>query len=103
MQVNPPSSWSKIAGTVTDASTGDPISGATVQICAQYIKSSGTCGSVSYTLTTDSSGGYQLWLNRGDNPLEVIVAEVGYQPVSKVVKLTQGVTTSANFALTKTS
>jgi N-acetylneuraminic acid mutarotase len=103
MQVNPPSSWSKIAGTVTGASTGDPLSGATVQICAQYIKSSGTCGSVTYTLTTDSSGNYQLWLNRGDNPLEVIVADVGYEPVSKVVKLTQGVTTSANFALTKTS
>ncbi|MGH3158460.1 MAG: carboxypeptidase regulatory-like domain-containing protein [Streptosporangiaceae bacterium] len=101
MQVNPPSSWSKIAGTVTDASTGDRIAGANVQICTQYVRSTGTCGAVTYTLTTDSSGGYQLWLDRGDNPLQIIVGDTGYQFASKVTELIKGVTTTVNFALTK--
>jgi Kelch motif len=74
MQANPPASWSKVAGTVTDASTGNPIAGATVQICTQYNKSTGTCGQVTYTLKTGSSGQYQLWLNRGFNPLQLIAA-----------------------------
>jgi carboxypeptidase family protein len=102
MQVNPPSTWSKVTGTVTDASTGNPIAGATVQICTQYDKSTGTCGAVSYTLTTDSSGNYQLWLNRGYNPLQIIAAAPKYQPVSKVTKLISGVPDTVNFALSKT-
>jgi N-acetylneuraminic acid mutarotase len=101
MQVNPPSTWSKVAGTVTDASTGDPLAGATIQICTQYNTSTGTCGAVSYTLTTDSNGDYQLWLNRGYNPLQIIAALADYEPASKVVKLISGLTTTANFALNK--
>ena len=102
MQVNPPASWSKVAGTVTDASTGNPIAGATVQICTQYDKATGTCGAVTYTLKTDSSGNYQLWLNRGYNPLQIIAAVSGYQPVAKLATLIKGVTTTVNFALSKT-
>lgn len=102
MQANPPSTWSKVMGTVTDASTGDPIAGATVQICTQYVRSTGTCGAVSYTLTTDSSGDYQLWLNRGYNPLQIIAAMANYQPISKVATLISGIPTTVNFALSKT-
>jgi N-acetylneuraminic acid mutarotase len=101
MQVNPPSTWSKVEGTITDASSGDPLAGATVQICTQYSTSTGTCGSVAYTLTTDGNGDYQLWLNRGYNPLQIIAALAGYAPASKVVKLISGLTTMANFALNK--
>jgi hypothetical protein len=56
---------------------------------------------VSYTLTTDSSGNYQLWLNRGYNPLQIIAAAPKYQPVSKVTKLISGVPDTVNFALSK--
>jgi hypothetical protein len=101
MQVNPPSTWSKVTGTVTDASSGKPIAGATVQICTQYDKSTGTCGAVSYTMTTDSNGSYQLWLNRGYNPLQIVAALDGYQPATKLTKLIAGVPDTVNFALTK--
>jgi N-acetylneuraminic acid mutarotase len=101
MQVNPPSTWSKIAGTVTDASSGNPIAGATVQICTMYNTQTGTCGPVTYTLKTDSSGNFQLWLNRGYNPLQLIAARDGYQPVSKVARLVKGSTTTVTFALNK--
>jgi N-acetylneuraminic acid mutarotase len=101
MQANPPAAWSKVAGTVTDASTGNPIAGATVQICTQYNKSTGTCGQVTYTLKTDSSGSYQLWLNRGFNPLQIIAAKDGYQPATKLATLIKGIATTVNFALNK--
>ena len=101
MQVNPPSTWGKVAGTVTDASTGNPIAGATVQICTMYSTQTGTCGPVTYTLKTDNSGGFQLWLNQGFNPLQLIAAKDGYQPVAKVVKITRGSTTTVTFALAK--
>jgi N-acetylneuraminic acid mutarotase len=103
LQANPPSTWGKVTGTVTDASTGNPIAGATVEICTQYNKQTGTCGSVSYTLKTDTNGDYQLWLNQGYNPLQIIAAIDGYAPVSKVVKFIKGLTTTVNFALNKTS
>jgi N-acetylneuraminic acid mutarotase len=101
MQVNPPSTWSKVTGTVTDAGSGNPIAGATVQICTQYSTKTGACGAVSYTLTTDSSGNYQLWLNRGYNPLQIVAALDGYQPATKVTKLIAGVPDTVNFALNK--
>jgi N-acetylneuraminic acid mutarotase len=101
MQANPPSTWSKVMGTVTDASTGNPIAGATIQICTQYDKSTGTCGAVSYTLTTGSNGNYQLWLNRGYNPLQIVAALDGYQPATKLTKLIAGVPDTVNFALNK--
>jgi hypothetical protein len=101
MQVNPPSSWGKITGTVTDAGTGNPIAGATVQICTMYNLGTGTCGPVTYTLKTDNSGSFQLWLNQGFNPLQLIVAKDGYQPVSRILKIIKGQTTTVTFALNK--
>jgi len=101
MKVTPPSTWSKIAGTVTDASSGNPVAGATVQICTMYSTQTGTCGPVTYTLKTDNSGNFQLWLNRGYNPLQLIAARDGYQPVSKVARLVKGSATTVNFALKK--
>jgi N-acetylneuraminic acid mutarotase len=99
MTVNPPSAWGKVAGTVTDAGTGKPVPGATVQVCTMYDPRTGTCGPVTYTLRTDSSGYYQLWLNHGYNPLQIIAAKDGYQPQEKTVRITQGTTTTVNFAL----
>jgi N-acetylneuraminic acid mutarotase len=101
MHVNPPASWGKIRGTVTDATNGNPLAGATVQICTMYDTRTGQCGPVTYTLKTDNAGYYQLWLNNGFNPLEVIAAKDGYQPLLKIVRITAGGTTTANFALNK--
>jgi N-acetylneuraminic acid mutarotase len=101
MQVNPPATWGKITGTVTDASTGNPIAGATVQICTMYRPSTGACGPVTYTLKTNGSGNYQLWLDQGFSPLQIIAAKDGYQPVAKIAKISKGSTTTENFALAK--
>ncbi len=101
MHVNPPASWGKIRGTVTNAANGAPLAGVTVQICTMYDKTSGNCGPVTYTLKTDNAGYYQLWLNKGYSPLEVIAAKDGYQPQVKISKITAGGTTTANFALRK--
>lgn len=96
MNVNPPNAWGKITGTVTDAATGSPLGGVTVQI-----DTFGGTGVVQYTLKTDASGHYQLWLDARYNPLQVIVAKDGYVPVVKTVKISKGGSTTADFALKK--
>ncbi len=96
MQVNPPASWGKVRGTVTDASNGNPMAGVTVQIGTL-----GGTGVVTYTLKTDADGYYQLWLAAAYSPLQIIVAKDGYQPQVKNVKITKRATTTANFALKK--
>jgi N-acetylneuraminic acid mutarotase len=101
MNVNPPTSWGKIRGTVTSAATGAPIPGATVDICTMYDGSTGNCGPVEFTLKTDADGYYQLWLAKGYNPLQVIAAKDGFSPKSKVVRITAGGTTTADFSLKK--
>jgi N-acetylneuraminic acid mutarotase len=102
MTVTPPKTWGKITGTVSDSS-GSPISGATVAICTMYATATGTCGPETFTLKTDGSGHYQLWLNKGFNPLEIIAAENGYTPIMKIAKITAGGTTTANFTLASSS
>ncbi|HET8662828.1 MAG TPA: carboxypeptidase regulatory-like domain-containing protein [Nocardioides sp.] len=101
MQVTPPKSWGKVRGTVTNAATGEPIAGATVDICTMYDGSTGNCGPVEFTLKTDADGYYQLWLAKGYNPLQVIAAKDGYSPKSKVVRIKAGGTSTADFALKK--
>jgi N-acetylneuraminic acid mutarotase len=102
MRVTPPKTWGEITGKVTTA-RGAPISGVTVAICTRYSAKSGTCGPETFTLTTDSKGEYQLWLNHGFNPLEVIAAIDGYTPGMKIAKVTAGDSISVNFTLAATS
>jgi N-acetylneuraminic acid mutarotase len=90
MTVKPPRTWGKISGLVS--SGGVPIPGATVQI---------TSWATHYTLKTDSSGHYALWLDVRNNPLQIICAKDGYQPQVKNVKITKGTTTTLNFTLLK--
>lgn len=99
MHVAPPAAWGKIRGTVTDVDSGDPVPGATVQICTMFDRPSGTCGPVSYSLKTDDDGYYQLWLNHGFNPLEIIAAKDGFQPQVKITTVRAGATTTTNFSL----
>jgi N-acetylneuraminic acid mutarotase len=102
MTVTPPSTWGKITGTVSGAS-GAPVSGATVAICTMYSTRTGLCGPETFTLKTNGSGQYQLWLNKGFNPLQIIAAEDGYTPIMKIGKIAEGGTTTVNFTLTSSS
>ncbi|MGI5518355.1 carboxypeptidase regulatory-like domain-containing protein [Streptomyces sp. CA-106131] len=97
LQATPPKTWGKVSGTVTDAATKAPLAGATVQICTMY--HAGKCGQVSYTLKTDAHGRYQMWLDKGYNPLFITVTTNGYQPKSQQVRITAGGTAVADFAL----
>lgn len=98
MDVTPPKTWGKITGTVSD-STGDPVAGATVAICTMYAAGSGKCGPTTYTLKTDGRGHYQLWLDKGFDPLQIIAAADGYTPQLKIAHVKQGATTTTDFAL----
>ncbi|MEV7983041.1 carboxypeptidase-like regulatory domain-containing protein [Streptomyces sp. NPDC086519] len=93
MHVAPPKTWGKITGTVlgvtADGGTA-PIAGATVQI---------DTWATSYTLTTDTHGGYALWLDVRNNPLTVIVAKDGFQPTVATVKIKKKSTVTENFTL----
>ncbi|MCX4530836.1 carboxypeptidase regulatory-like domain-containing protein [Streptomyces sp. NBC_00841] len=94
MTVSPPKNWGKITGTVTGAGcTGSPtaLQGATVRIDG---------GSQSFTLTTDKNGHYALWLDAHSNSLSLIAAKDGWTPQGRTVKITKGVTTTADFTLT---
>jgi N-acetylneuraminic acid mutarotase len=90
MTVTPPKTWGKITGTVTGAS--GPLPGATVQI---------NTSAAHYTLRTDASGHYQLWLDARDTPMQVICANNGYQSQSTTVKIRKGETTTLDFTLKK--
>jgi hypothetical protein len=102
MQATPPKTWGKVTGTVTSAS-GAPLSGATVAICTAYVAGTGKCGPTTYTLTTDSKGNYQLWLNKNLSPLQIIAADNGYTPVAHTGNIKAGGTITVNFTLTQSS
>lgn len=82
----------RITGKVTDKTTGNPISGATVQ-------ASGPAGSA--TNSTDSSGNYVLESNLGNGTYTVNASAYGYAPQSiSGVSVNVGKTTSGvNFQL----
>ncbi|WP_422653144.1 carboxypeptidase regulatory-like domain-containing protein [Actinocrinis sp.] len=93
MTVKPPSTWGKITGVVQYTDTSGklvPIAGATVQI---------DTWATHYTLHTDASGGYALWLDYRNNPLTVIAAKDGYQPQVATVKIKKGNTVTQSFTL----
>ena len=94
LTANPPKTWGEITGTVTGASIGQPIAGATIQIGTH-----GGAGKTSYTTTTDSSGHYQWWLDAADDPLLVSAAKDGYQPQAHAASVSAGQATALNFAL----
>ena len=95
LTVKPPATWGKVTGVVqyTNASGAlAPIPGATVQI---------DTWATHYTLHTDSTGHYALWLDYRNNPLTMIAAKDGYQPQVATVKVKKGATVTTNFTLLK--
>ena len=77
-----------LVGTVTNASTGDPIAGARVDVT----------GPSNRTLTTGPDGTYRTTLPTGD--YTVTASAFGFQSGTANVSITEGETTTQNFALT---
>jgi len=95
MTVAPPKTWGEIAGVVQYTNAAGalvPIAGATVQI---------DTWAAHYTLHTDTTGAYALWLDVRNNPLTVIAAKDGYQPQAVTVKIKKGKTVIETFTLLK--
>jgi subtilisin family serine protease len=93
MNVTPPTTWSKLLGTVTGVSTSGvtaPLPGATVEVDSW---------ASSYTFITDKDGNYAYWLDRRNNPLTLIAAKDGYKPQTRTTKLIAGTPVTENFAL----
>ena len=93
MDSTPPLTWGKITGTVTGAENGGttvPLRGATVQVigCAD-----------SYTLTTDPSGRYGMWLDQSESPVTVIVTLGHWQSQECTVNVEKRKTVTADFTL----
>ena len=80
-----PASYGTLAGTVTSASTGRPIAGATVSVDG-------------FSMTTNSSGQYTTAVPAGS--YTVTAADYGYATQTDTgVQVSQGQTTTQNFAL----
>lgn len=92
LTVAPPASWGKLTGTVTSAATGKPIAGATVEVDSWVADT---------TLTTGEDGRYELWLDKRNNPLSVIVFKDGYKPATATIKVVKGEVVVTDFALKK--
>ncbi|MEV0286075.1 S8 family serine peptidase [Kribbella sp. NPDC050820] len=93
MNVTPPTTWSKLQGTVTGvSSTGvtAPLPGAIVQVDSW---------AQSYTFITDDDGKYAYWLDRRNNPLTLIAAKDGYKPQTRTTRLLVGEPVTEDFAL----
>jgi subtilisin family serine protease len=93
MNVTPPTTWSKLQGTVTGVSSSGasaPLPGAIVEVDSW---------AQSYTFITDKDGKYAYWLDRRNNPLTLIAAKDGYKPQTRTTKLVAGSPVTEDFAL----
>jgi hypothetical protein len=93
MTVTPPTTWSKLQGTVSGVSSSGvtaPLPGAVVQVDSW---------AQSYTFITDKDGKYAYWLDRRNNPLTLIAAKDGYKPQTRTTRLLAGEPTTEDFAL----
>jgi subtilisin family serine protease len=93
MNVTPPTTWSKLMGTVTGVNcqgVSAALPGAVVQVDSSV---------ASYTFATGSNGRYAYWMDRRNNPLTIIAAKDGWKPQTRSAKLTASAPTVADFAL----
>ena len=91
MTVTPPTTWGKLMGTVTGLAhcdaPGAPLDRATV-----FVQSG---SGLTWTLTTNVSGTYQVWLNAANSPLAIAASRAGHitQTVPGVIVTAQHTTT----------
>ncbi|WP_329125149.1 carboxypeptidase regulatory-like domain-containing protein [Streptomyces sp. NBC_01465] len=93
MTVNPPSTWGKLAGTVS----GAPCTGATAGLKGATLQIDSWAQS--FTLKTDANGQYGMWLDVRNNPLQLIAAKDGWAPQARTAKLVKLSTVTQNFTL----
>jgi len=96
MTVTPPATWGKLLGTVTGLGYCDadpaPLAGANVLV-------EGSSG-MTWTVTTDVSGTYQLWLDESESPVAVTVEAPEHEKGEATgVTITGGATTTQDFDL----
>ena len=87
LQAAPVGDTGEVAGTVTDADTGDPIEGAEVDLVGESPR----------TLTTGDDGTYSARLSAGE--YAVNVSAYGYETQNTTVTVTAGETVTQDFAL----
>ncbi len=96
MTVTSPTTWGKLMGTVTGLAhcdaPGAPLDRATV-----FVQSG---SGLTWTLTTNVSGTYQVWLNAANSPLTITASHAGYftQTVTGVTVTAQQTTTQNSSA-----
>jgi len=92
MNVTPPKSWGKLAGTVkgTDCKGNtNPLQGAQIQ----------AVGKTTFTLKTAKDGTYAFWFDATGGPVTLIASKDGYQSQTQKVNIKAGGTTTVNFGL----
>ena len=103
LKVTIPQTWGHLSGTITDKRTGAPLAGATVQICPVARAGATGCDRRVHTVrtvSTDSDGHYDLWLDARPSPLRITASAAGHRPASKEVTLLPGRATTADLSLT---
>lgn len=75
-----------VTGTVTDAETGDPLPGATVQISELGVGGA-----------TDIDGNFEFDVPEGTH--DISASFVGYESITKTIEVTAGETTAVDFAI----
>ena len=93
MTVTPPATWGKLLGTVTSLGycDVDPAPVAGMDVLVEH------SDGMTWTLTTDVSGTYQLWLESGT--LTVTVEAPAHEKGEAIVTLAAGETITQNFGL----
>ena len=93
MNVTPPNSWGKIAGTVTGlGSSGSPTP------LRGVVFATGEKG-FSVTLKTDTNGNFAFWAPADSGPFSLIASASGWVAQIKSVSIKGGTTTTVRFAL----
>ncbi|GGU34288.1 S8 family serine peptidase [Nocardioides albus] len=81
LEVAAPGTWGRVGGTIAGTTCGGttgPLSGATVGINGS---------SSTWTLSSREDGSYARWVDRGENPLDVVAHADGWVPDSTRVRL----------------
>ncbi len=95
MTVLPPDTWGKLRGTVTGLGYCDadpaPLAGADVLIEGS--------GGMTWTVTTDISGTYQVWLDEMYSPVTITVSYPEHEKGEATVAVTGQMTTTQDFNL----
>jgi N-acetylneuraminic acid mutarotase len=95
LTASPPRTWGELSGTVE----GKACDGSTAPLAGVAVQVDSAAGS--WTLTTDTSGRYAIWLDAGDSPLTLITTDPDYLAQAVTASLTAGKTTTVNLTLSR--